>query len=309
MKRIILKALTLASLVGALTARGASSSSPHYHLAADSLPSGGGAIATTHYASRGHISAWSGTPSRTSVATMSPSPGGLGTSFQVIRLACDALPSSVREGEAFQLAASAVLDDGTSMALDASEVAWAILQGPVATVDNQGQAIARHVYQDATATVRGAYQGLQADARVLVLEANPDDYGRYANDGLPDAWQVQHFGENNPQAAPEADPDRDRQDNRYEHIAGTNPTDPLSFFHLQIVREEGLKGLRKLIFGPVFRDRDYEVQFAPDLQKAFFQPLEKVEEQDAGTDRIVVDLSGDNVERYYRVQIEFPSEK
>ncbi len=47
------------------------------------------------------------------------------------------------------------------------------------------------------------------------------------------SWQVQYFGcTNNPAAAPGADPDGDGANNLAEYLAGTNPTNSASVFHI-----------------------------------------------------------------------------
>ena len=67
---------------------------------------------------------------------------------------------------------------------------------------------------------------------MTVLNVSNDDFGGYASDGLPDDWQVQYFGENNPNAAPSADPDGDGQNNAYEYVVGTVPSNAASHFSL-----------------------------------------------------------------------------
>jgi N-acetylneuraminic acid mutarotase len=54
----------------------------------------------------------------------------------------------------------------------------------------------------------------------------PDGY--YRGDGLPDAWQLSHFGSADPSAHPRGDPDLDGCCNREEWLFGTDPTDSRS---------------------------------------------------------------------------------
>jgi hypothetical protein len=58
--------------------------------------------------------------------------------------------------------------------------------------------------------------------------------GLYESDTLPDEWQRQYFGEDNPSALPEIDADGDGQNNLFESVAGTDPTDAGSRFDLKI---------------------------------------------------------------------------
>ena len=81
--------------------------------------------------------------------------------------------------------------------------------------------------------------------------------GPYAADGIDDAWQVQYFGVNNPQAAdPNADPDGDGRKNLQEWIEGTVPTDATSRFAVRIQPVPGGQpGQMQVIFSPRLPDR------------------------------------------------------
>ncbi len=60
------------------------------------------------------------------------------------------------------------------------------------------------------------------------------------HDGLPDLWQFHYFGcVTCPNAAPTADPDGDGQSNLAEFLAGTDPTDSASSFHITAIAREG----------------------------------------------------------------------
>ncbi len=88
--------------------------------------------------------------------------------------------------------------------------------------------------------------------------------GPYAADGIDDAWQVQHFGANNPQAAdPNADPDGDGRTNLQEYLAGTVPTDAASRFSMQVQPVPGGQpGQMQIVFSPRLADRTYVVEYA-----------------------------------------------
>jgi hypothetical protein len=49
--------------------------------------------------------------------------------------------------------------------------------------------------------------------------------------GFPDAWEMQHFGQNG--VDPDGDADHDGSSNRMEYLAGTDPTDPTCVFRPQ----------------------------------------------------------------------------
>ena len=62
-------------------------------------------------------------------------------------------------------------------------------------------------YVDSESTAQAALQGLTNQRTLLVLDIDPDDYGRYAGDVLDDDWQVAHFDIHNIDAAPSKDVD------------------------------------------------------------------------------------------------------
>jgi hypothetical protein len=57
---------------------------------------------------------------------------------------------------------------------------------------------------------------------------------------MADAWEVHYFGSlHAARGGPDDDFDGDGFSNLYEYITGTDPTDPNSFFHVKITRENG----------------------------------------------------------------------
>ncbi len=91
--------------------------------------------------------------------------------------------------------------------LSGSDVAWASAVYPLASIDSNGLATAASVYATTNGVFSGFYLGLSSTGLVAVIDSNPDNYGSYAGDGIPDSWQVQYFGTNNPKAAPGIDAD------------------------------------------------------------------------------------------------------
>lgn len=141
-------------------------------------------------------------------------------------LALSAASDPVGEESTVQLTADLVLDDDTIEA-DVTP-AWSVVAGPLSGIDLAGLASTSTVYQNTTATAGASYLGLNAQLDFLVSDTDPDNFLTYAGDGLPDWWQVTHFGIDNPDAAPALDPDGDEQDNTYEYLAGFLPTDATS---------------------------------------------------------------------------------
>ena len=123
-----------------------------------------------------------------------------------------------------------------------------------------------------------------------VSETISASFGSYAGDGLGDDWQGQYFGQNNPLAAPNADPDGDGQTNQFEFTAGLAPNDPASTFHLQIAPVAGQPSRKKVIFSPRLDGRTYIVEAMPALGGSW-QPLTSSTQSDNGTERTVTDLA------------------
>ena len=113
---------------------------------------------------------------------------------------------------------------------------------------------------------------------------------------------MQYFDQNNPNAGPLRDPDGDGQNNRFEWIAGSIPTDAISAFKLSIVRNAGNAILR---FGPTFAGRTYTVKYGFDfLDVPNWPTLFGGTITDIGTQRTVTDTTAPaSPKKYYRVEI------
>ena len=83
-----------------------------------------------------------------------------------------------------------------------------------------------------------------------MLDTDPDNFGSYAGDGLNDHWQYEFFGPDNPLAGPAIDADADGDVNRFEFVAGVDPTDPQSCFRLSLHPVPERPGHRELVFTP-----------------------------------------------------------
>ena len=267
--------------------------------------SAGGKAASASYSQRTSLSAYGGiaTGAKTGITARQ---GFIGQFFDVTGITVNAVSTNINEGSAQQLTATAQLDDGTSMVAD-SQWAWTVVSGPISDVSDSGVATAEPVYQDTPAMVRAQFQGFQATLGLTVLDTDPDNFGLYAGDGLPDLWQVQYFGTNNPDALPAADPDRDGQNNLLEYTAGTDPIDPDSKFKLGISVEANQLNRCAITFSPRLSDRKYVVESSLDLGSGFFSPLSGVSTNDVGPVRTVTDtMTFLPEQQYYRVLISKP---
>lgn len=165
--------------------------------------------------------------------------GYVGQLTDVVSIEASATMNPAPEATVVPLALATVNDDGTITSLAGpalGSVSWSILGAgsPVLSVNAVPAAVLGNVYQNTTASLRATYGGMQQDFSFMVSNTGDDDFGAYAGDGLDDAWQVGYFGIGNPAAAPDADPDGDGQDNRFEFLSGYSPVDGGSFFRLLI---------------------------------------------------------------------------
>jgi len=169
--------------------------------------------------------------------------GYAGQLYDAAGLTATASPTNVAEGGTRQLTAAAVNDDDTRGELDGTPQ-WAVAWGPLASVSGAGLASAGAVYRDTPAGARAVYEAKTGTVSLLVQDVNPDNYGLYASDGVPDGWQVDAFGEENPLGGGSADPDGDRVPNSGEYAGDTDPNDEDSFLGITAIAREGGTGAR-----------------------------------------------------------------
>ena len=228
--------------------------------------------------------------------------GYLGQLFETANLTLNASPLVINEGGTSQLAAIATLDDGTVSHLAGRDLFWRVSSGPVVSIGAQGLLTAANVYQRSSARIEGRYPGKNSFIDIGVLNVGDDDFGIYAHDGLPDLWQVQNFGENNPRGVSSADADGDDQSNFAEFIAGTSPTNAESHFSIELATLPGEPSQKYLLFSPRLYDRSYTVEYSLDLG-AGFKPLTNASQLDFDATRVVLDPNATEPNKFYRVKI------
>lgn len=294
-------AFSLALLVLSLHAHAGPRSSASYSVPTDSTDAGGAPATSSSYSSAGSLGGISGMASvSASYTTLS---GYMGQLYQITALQLAATPATINESSTRQLSAAQVLDDGTTLALPATGISWSVQAGPLTGISSSGLATAGLVGQDSAATVQGSYLGLSATLGLTVLDTIRDNFGSYAGDGLPDSWQLQYFGANNPLAAPTADASGTGQNNLFKYTAGLNPTDPAS----RLVTAVGAAASSHTItISPRLPDRTYTVQYSTDLGVNNWQPLTGATVQDNGQTRTVTDPDAASTRKFYRVLVSYP---
>lgn len=142
-------------------------------------------------------------------------------------------PSTLAENGSGQLRARLLNADGVSTDVAPGQIVWSVPSGPLGAVSSEGVVTAQSVYQSTVATVQGIHSGVAGRLTFPVLETLPDNFGLYAGDGLPDWWQVLHFGLSEPAGGQSGDPDHDGVSNLLEYAFGMRPSrsdaDPVSY--------------------------------------------------------------------------------
>lgn len=293
--------VALALLTPSLQLHAGPRSSTSYTVPTESVDSGGGRATSSSYSASGSAGGISGMAS--AAATYTARSGYIGQLYQVAGLQLAAAPTTLSESGTRQLSGAQLLDDATTLALPAASISWSVLSGPLASISSSGLATAGLVGQDTAATVQGSYLGLSATLGLTVLDTIHDNFGSYASDGLPDSWQLQYFGSNNPLAAPGADATGSGQSNLFKYTAGLNPTDPASRF---ITAVGAASSSRTITISPRLPDRTYTVQYSTDLGVSGWQPLTGATVQDNGQTRTVTDPDAASTRKFYRVLISYP---
>ena len=275
-------------------------SSPAYTLNESAVSiSGGGSSTSSAYSAVSALDAMAGTSTGT---TLTVRQGYVGQLAYATHLTVNANPANVSEGATRQLGASAGLDDGSVTALGITEPGWSASGWPLITVSSSGLVTAGIVYQDTTGMVCAVWCGLSNLFLLPVVDTDPDNFGSYAGDVIPDSWQVAYFGTNNSDAAAIADSDKDGQNNYCEYVEGTSPTSSVSFFTLSISRSTGAVSRAQVIFFPRFPDRAYVVLAQTNLMTNSWAELPGTI-TDNGTQRTVTDTNINVLVKFYKVQI------
>ena len=281
-------------------------SSSSYTVPTDSTDAAGGHASSSSYGSDASLGGITGISTATSPAETAKS-GYIGQLYQVTGLQLTATPTTINESGTRQLGAAQVLDDNSTLALQAASITWSVQSGPLTGISSSGLATADIVGQTTAATVQGSYQGLSATLSLSVLDTIPDNFGSYAGDGLPDSWQHQYFGADNPLAAPTADATGTGQNNLFKYTAGLDPTDPTSRFITAVGPASPTDtSAHTITISPRLPDRTYTIQYSTDLSASGWHTLTGATILDNGQTRTITDPDTTSLQKFYRVQVSYP---
>ena len=273
-----------------------------YQMTTEALTGGGGRAATAGWSMQTSFDGWAA-PIVAVTPSASLKAGFAGQLYDISGLQLTASPSVINEGGASQLGASAVLDDASLLGLRSSDVAWRAYSSVLTSVTPSGFATVGNVYQTTAAWAGGQYLGVSNMVSLTIVNVNSDDFGLYAGDGLPDQWQVDFFGENNPLGLATADPDRDGQSNLLEYLAGVSPVDAASQFHFGLGQHQGHS--QSIVLSPYLPSRKYTVQYCTSLGGPFL-PLTTLSQSTSGFTCTVTDTNATQAAKFYRVEISLP---
>jgi hypothetical protein len=283
----------------------ASSSSTDYSVVADVIDSGGATASSADYGMQGSAGAAAGIAETTGVAGFAKH-GFLAQIYERVGFGLVAAPATVDEAGTRQILGGDAIDDGTLLSVvPGGSITWSILSGPLTGISATGLVTAGIVAQNTPASVQGMLGGDTATLPLTVLNTIADNFGSYASDGLPDDFQVQYFGFDNPLAAPNLDVDGDGQTNYFEWVTGLSPISGASRFETELAVPDGQM---PVTFGPCFPDRTYTLLYSLDLSPGSWQtiPGAIVLPIDANGFCTIIDPSPGDERRFYRVEINFP---
>jgi hypothetical protein len=294
----VLRFILLAS-VGLASLQAATRGSANYTVSTEILDTAGEPATSQSYRNTPSVGGCAG-PAATTASNAAVQPGFIAQLAPVTRLALTANGTAVAETGTSQLAAWEILADSTRAPLAPAAVTWSAASGPI-SVSSAGLVSAAPVAQDAAAVAAAAYAGFNATMPLTVFNTAGDNFGSYANDGLPDDWQTLYFGVANPNAAPGLDPDHDGFTNVFEYAAGLDPTNSASRFSLTLQPVPGQPARKNIVFNPRYDTASYTVEASTDL--THWSPLTNFATTDSGTQRTVTDLAATQANKFYRVVI------
>lgn len=270
-------------------------------LQATAIDSGGQRASSASYRNDGSIGGIGGVSSNAGGGQTVKS-GYVGQLTDVTNLTVTATPGTVNEGGTSQLNGLAGLDDATVVVVEGSNIVWRAPVYPIAAVGSAGVATAAQVYADASATATGNYLAVSGSGLLLVVDSNPDNWGLYAIDQIPDWWQCRYFGTNDPLGRASAT-NVTGQNNLYAYIADLVPTNPAAAF--EIVAVSNHPPSRVVYFLPASTARVYGLQYSTNLLSGSWTNLTPLTNWGSGGLSWLSDTNAASP-RFYRIGVQVP---
>jgi hypothetical protein len=266
----------------------------------DTTDSGGQRATSANYTADGSIGGIGGISTGTTQTLKS---GYIGQLTEVTNVTVVASPASANENDTLQLTGVAMLDDATMTTLAGNEISWATPGFPVASISPAGLATTTAVCSNTWGVVSGAFLGVNGSGLVLVLDSNPDNYGIYASDGIPDWWQAQFFGASNPLGLASATNITGRS-NLYTYIADLNPTNPAAIFEVTAVSTQPPN--RLVWFSSSSTGRLYRLLYTTNLVSGVWTNLPDTTPVAGSSGQMALTDTNAASPRFYRVQVQLP---
>jgi mannan endo-1,4-beta-mannosidase len=135
------------------------------------------------------------------------------------------------------------------------------------------------------------------------MAALSDDIDR---DQFPDSWELRYFSSiTNTAGNANEDFDRDAAPDRFEYIAGTNPSDPLDYLAIQSI-QRALSSPDIVISWNSVTGRLYTVALATNLSDAFTEEANFVDREGTGGAMTYTSSPDFNGPRFYRITVRIP---
>ncbi len=278
-------------------------------LSSATIDGGGGRATSANYTIDANVGDTAGISDGNSAETVVRY-GYIGRLTDIVGLTLTGTPHIVNEEDSTQLSGIVLNDDDTLTIISGGDIAWDAPEWPIASIDGAGEAVADAVYEDVAGPFAGVYSGIGATGTLWIVDVDPDNFGMYAGDGLPDGWQVQYFGIDNPDAAPDVDADGSGFTNLEEYIADTVPTNPASYFRITEIERDASGAVESLKF--VSSDaRLYRVKYTDDDLSDAPQWSETPDGEFAGDAELTtwstaVAPPPTNTPRVYRIHVQLP---
>ena len=273
-------------------------SSATYSIAAHSVDAGGGLTTSANY-SQSSVSGQAVGVEGVESHSFHIQGGYVGQLATLVSVEVAVVTTNLVEGDRVLAGQVSRFDDGTLFVESVGAQQWMIVAGPLRL--DQGQVVAELVSVTSTGLASWVHSGTTNVVEFRILNVPDGEFHGYAADDIDDAWQVAFFGYGNSNAAGFVDYDGDGQDNRFEYIAGLDPTRADSRFLLFPSFEVGMTNGIELVFQPVVPGREYRLMTATNLSGPW-SSVPNVVTNNSDDVRTLVDPSPRKL-KFYRVNI------